>query len=380
MFYFAAKIKILTNSALKNIYLKILHISSEKSWRGGEQQIAYLIEETTKEGHECAVVCRSDSAFEKYCETKGITQVSRSFNGVNVFTTAVFLRFYAKKHKFALVHVHSAKSHLVAFISLLLGSKIPVVLSRRVDFIPSTNWLTRWRYNHRGIKRIVGVSHAISEIMREYIDKAKDRCVTVHDGIDINKFGQTLASFKETYNIAEDKRVVANTSALADHKDYFTFLDTVRVLLNRRKDVAFIIFGTGPMEHEIKDYAEQIRVKDNVIFAGFVKNLPQILPQLDVFLMTSKTEGLGTSILDAFACKVPVVATRAGGIPEAVIDGKTGLLAEVGDKEALADQVERLLDNPQLRKEVTDGASAHLAGFTKEAMAEKTIAIYKEIV
>lgn len=342
--------------------------------------MAYLIDETIKAGQDCHVICRSGSAFEKYCMEKGIPSVSRSFSGIQVVSTTFFLKYFLKINEFDIVHVHSAKSHLIAFLSLLIGSKARVVLSRRVDFVPSQSWFTRWRYNHPGIKRIIGVSQAITGIMKSYISSGQDRCITIHDGIDTGKFSFKDRSLKTAYGIPEEKKLIGNTSALADHKDYFTFLDTVKLLTAKRNDLAFIIFGTGPMEQEIKEYAAEIGVVEHVVFAGFVSNIPEVLHQLDVFLMTSKTEGLGSSILDAFACRVPVVATRAGGIPEVVIHMKTGILADVRDAVGLAGGVEKALADPALTEQLTSAAYRHLMeGFTKERMALETIKVYGEV-
>ena len=99
-----------------------------------------------------------------------------------------------------------------------------------------------------------------------------------------------------------------------------------------------------------------------------------------MFLMTSETEGLGTSILDAFAAKVPVVATAAGGIPEMIIHKKTGMLAPIKDAENLARNVNELLANANLRAELIAGAYQHLQSFSKEQTALKTLEIYKEIL
>ena len=105
-----------------------------------------------------------------------------------------------------------------------------------------------------------------------------------------------------------------------------------------------------------------------------------ILPELDVFLITSKTEGLGTSILDAFISEVPVVATEAGGIPELVKDEETGLLAAVGDYKKLAEQVLRIVTDKKLAGLIRINAKKKAAQFSKREMAEKTLEVYREIL
>ena len=104
------------------------------------------------------------------------------------------------------------------------------------------------------------------------------------------------------------------------------------------------------------------------------------MKSIDVLLITSKTEGLGTTILDAFACKIPVVATRAGGIPEIVQDGVTGLTAEVEDVKQLAKHVTTILNDGELRTELTQKALTVLQDFSRENTAKKTLEIYKSLL
>ncbi|MTI39516.1 glycosyltransferase family 4 protein [Fulvivirga lutimaris] len=359
--------------------MRILHISSEKSWRGGEQQIAYLLDETAEAGVNNEVLCREGSSFELHCKKYEIPYHAVSFSGVQLFSTAFTLKRLAEN--FDIIHAHTAKAHLLCYYALSLGMTTKVVVSRRVDFVPSSSFFTRKRYNHLGISKYLCVSKAIENIMKSYLDEGKDRCTTVYSGVDLKKFGQDCDDdLHSEFGLDKSLKLVVNTSALADHKDYFTFLDTAKIISDKRSDVHFIVFGDGPMKEEIIAYAHNLNLDRVVTFAGFVDNVPSLLPHADVFLITSKTEGLGTSIIDAFACKVPVIATAAGGIPELVEDHKTGLLNNVGDSASLADSIDELLNNDELVNKLTAAATVKLQRFTKENTAKATMAVYKELI
>ncbi|MEM1408127.1 MAG: glycosyltransferase family 4 protein [Bacteroidota bacterium] len=359
--------------------LKILHLGSEASWRGGEQQIAYLIEELVNAGHTCEILGRDNSAFEDYASEENLQFYGASYSGVGLIKTVFLLNEMSSKYD--IVHAHSGKSHTLAFLALLAGMRTPVVLSRRVAFMPKSNFFTRWKYNHTGIKRIIGVSNAITEIMRSYLTKKKERCVTIHSGIDLRRFsGPQKKMLRSTLELPKGSFLVGNTSALTDNKDYFTFLRVAEVLSNKDDAYHFVIMGDGPMGKEIKSFAKDLNLMDRVTFTGFVSTIPKFISDLNVFLMTSIKEGLGTSILDAFASQVPVVATRAGGIPEMVIHESTGLTAEVGDVNALAMNIERLKGNVQLTQELVSNASSKLLEFTKEQTAKKTQDVYYEVL
>ncbi|MEM7108712.1 MAG: glycosyltransferase, partial [Bacteroidota bacterium] len=289
--------------------MKILHISSEKSWRGGERQIAYLLEESEKSDVTFSILVKKNSSFHAYINEKGYECYEKSFSGFKLLTTALFLVRISGQYD--VIHAHSGKSHTLTFLALLMGMRKPVVISRRVDFVPKKNLLTKWKYNHLGIRRIVGVSGAITEIMRSYLTREKHRCVTIYSGVDLNRFSQVQhKSLRSVLNLPQDCFLIGNTSALADHKDYFTFLKVAQSLLREDEVYHFVIMGDGPMEVEIESFARDLNLLDHLTFTGFLNNIPEVIGDLNVFLMTSKTEGLGTSILDAFASKVPVVATR----------------------------------------------------------------------
>lgn len=202
----------------------------------------------------------------------------------------------------------------------------------------------------------------------------------VHDGIDVDRF-RVLSDDTDLHdlcNIPPGRKIIGNVAALVGHKDLKTFLQTAAVLEKDSPDLHFVLIGEGRERDELKRMTESLGLRSKVHFLGFRKDVPELLPQFDVFLFTSETEGLGTAIIDAFACRVPVVATRAGGIPEIIENGVNGLLAPVRDAETLARLVQKTLTEPMLRERVVAAASERLKALTKEEMAAKTIAVYQE--
>jgi L-malate glycosyltransferase len=360
--------------------LKVLHLSSEKTWRGGEQQIAYLIEELSDLGVQNHVALKSGSAFEAHCRKNRIDFIALPFKNTADIFTAWSIRTYCNKNRFNVIHMHSAKSHGIGVLSAVVGNKTPLVLSRRVDFVPRPNFVTRWRYNHRAVKKILGVSDKITGIMKNYVSDP-DRCVTVHSGIDAGKFPRNAdrSILRKEFSIPDHAVLIGNTSALETHKDYPTFINTIEKLVAANIDLKAMIIGDGSLRQSLSDLVDEKDLQPHFIFTGFRNDIPEILPGLDIFLMTSETEGLGTSVLDAFATGVPVVSTDAGGIPEMVEHKKTGMLCGVKKPECLASAVIELLDNSALRHDIIARARSRVGDFTKENTAKKTLAIYQEI-
>jgi L-malate glycosyltransferase len=361
--------------------MKVLHLSSEKGWRGGEQQIAYLISELTKAGVENIVAARKNSTFEKYCVQQNIPVSGVPFKSSVDIRTARAIKSLCSENDVSLVHMHSAKSHSLGVLSAVMGNSVPLILSRRVDFIPKDSWFTRWKYNHPSIRKVVCVSEKISSILKHYM-KVPEKIVTVHSGVDLSKFDNppSINKLREEFKIPSEKFLVGNSSALEGHKDYFTFLRTIGILVRKQLPVKGIIMGSGSLEKELQEFARENSLEDHILFTGFRKDIVDLIPGLDVFLMTSSEEGLGTSVLDAFLAKVPVVATNAGGIPEMVIHERSGLLAPVGNADLLAENVERMIHDKSLQSQIISGALERVKMFSKENTARKTLEIYKQVL
>ena len=362
--------------------LRVLHLSSEKSWRGGEQQIAYLIAELKALGVHNYIACRKGSSFEKYCQDRKWDPFSLNFKTPFDILTAYQISRICNKHQIDVMHMHTSYGHTLGMLSTLLGNKARLILSRRVDNPIRSSWFTSWKYNHKRIERILTVSDAIREIL---LNKLTDpsKILTVHSGIDISKFKKSGSRdyLRSRYKLEKDTILIGNTSALSDHKDYPTFIQTAAYLIDKGLNARFFIIGTGELEVMIRKLIKEQGLKEYVIMTGFLNNLPEVLPELDIFFMPSKTEGLGTSILDAFACGVPVVATRTGGIPEMVIHEKTGLLSSVADYKDLGDNILRIINDPDLKAKLTSNAEIVIQeNFSKEKTALETLKQYQEMM
>lgn len=360
--------------------MRVLHISSEETWRGGEQQMAYLIDELQKTGVEQFVVAKKKSAFEKYCINNNIEHITFNFSGNLNLQPPIWVKKFCKEKNIQLIHAHSAGGHAVAVIAGLIGNKLPIVLSRRVDFAPNKNPLSQFKYNYKKIGKIICVSDAVKQILLPSL-KHPEKCVIIHDGVDLERFSNVTKSntLHHEFNLKDDTTVIANVAALAPHKDYFTFLNAAKKLQGKL-NAKFFIIGDGDLRKEIEQRIEALELKNEVIMTGFRNDLKDIFPEIDVLLFTSETEGFGSTILDAFACNVPVVATAAGGIPEIVKDNINGLLAPVKDADKLAENVLRLVEDKDLKLGLTMQAKEDVKKFSKENMAAKTLEVYKEIL
>jgi|TARA_B110000438_G_C15815420_1_gene651727 glycosyltransferase involved in cell wall biosynthesis len=200
--------------------------------------------------------------------------------------------------------------------------------------------------------------------------------------VDTNRFSgkQATGKLHQELGIPAPIRIIGNTSAISDEKDYDTFLDIAAHLTKSRSDIVFVIIGEGEKRAHIEERIQTENLAQSVFLTGYRTDIPDILPELDIFLMPSKTEGLGSSLIDAMACRVPIVSTYAGGIPELITHKSTGMLAPIGDAKALSEHITQILDDPGLDQRLTENAYAQLDRFNTETMAHKTEAVYRSIL
>lgn len=359
--------------------IHILHLSSARTWRGGERQMCFLIESLHQQGIRQTVFCPAGSVVSEWCTAHEVPCITyRKLFSVNPYTA---WQVVSLCHSLGITHLHTHDSHSHTFAVLgatLFSNRVPVIVHRRVDFPIGEHGFSRWKYNHGCIKRIICVSQFIRDLIAGSI-KDPEKLVVVYSGVDIHPLSDMQSSglFDE---IQVQRPVVANIAAIAPHKDYYTFVSVAGILCREGFGGSFLIIGGDGGEMKgIRRFIAEEQLEDRVLLTGFRDDIPSILPFIDLLLFTSRTEGLGTTLLDAMAAGVPVVATRAGGIPELVRDGETGLLASIGDARQLANQVKHILEEDGLRTRLTEQGKAFVMSFSKEKMALQVGRIYQEV-
>ncbi len=363
--------------------MKILHLSSAKSWRGGEQQIAYLVEALQEKDIPQIIYCPSHSALEKYCFKVGIKCIPYKKGFSLNPLVSLKLKNICVKEKVSIIHLHDAHAHNYGVLSAsIFNNKTPMVLSRRVIFPLKTKFFSSWKYNHPSIQKIICVSEAIQKVIAPRIEQ-KAKLTTIYSSINIERFTTTSSSIlRSTYQITPSTSIIAYIAAISKEKDHFTFINTAKILIEEYDlNAKFLIIGKdGGEKKHLEQYIQSLNLQEQIIFTGFRKDLEDILIEIDLLLFTSTSEGLGTTILDAFACRIPVVATNVGGIPELVKHQKTGWLAPIGNAKKLASGVNHILKNPDIQSQFINNAQRFVQNFSTTNMTEQTLKLYKEVI
>lgn len=359
--------------------MRILHVETGMNLYGGALQVLYLLRGLGEaEGIENLLVCPRGSGIAD--KAPGIAVVHAV-----PMTGDLDLKFLSRltgiirKEKPHLIHLHSRRGAdvLGGVAARLTGTKC--VLTRRVDN-PEPPILARVKY--RLYDRIITISEGITRVLtREGVPPEK--LVLVPSAVDTSGFGKPADRdwFRKEFRLPENALACATVAQLIPRKGHADLLAAVPAILEAVPRARFLLFGKGPLEGALRRTCGDLGIGEKVYFAGFRDDLERVFPCLDLLIHPALMEGLGVSLLQASASGVPIVGARAGGIPEAVADGVTGILVEPGQPEALADAAVSILSDPALAGKMgAEGKKLVRERFSIEAMVRGNLEVYREMM
>jgi len=360
--------------------LNLFQIDAGKEWRGGQRQSLFLAKELQKKSYPFKFYVQPGSPLHTKALEANMPVIPLKMRSETDVLAILRLANGMKRFKCQLVHCHDAHSVAVASAAASLA-KVPLrVISRNVDFPIKKNFLSQMKYT-KNVDVIIAVSQGIEDVLVEGgIDPTLIKVIP--DGIDYSPFEEAASSqyLRRELNFGPDDFLVGIVAHLADHKGHKYLIKATEILKEKAPPIRVIIVGEGPLRMELDKLVKQTHVEDMVFFLGFREDVPQILASLDLFVLSSYLEGMGSSILDAMASQLPVVATRAGGIPEVVVNGETGLLVPPKSPAALAKAILRIYEDRELGRRLGQkGYEVVHQKFSAEAMAAKVILEYERI-
>ncbi|WP_163399119.1 glycosyltransferase family 4 protein [Flavobacterium fluviatile] len=339
--------------------MKILNITTIREWRGGDNQM-YTIFKLLQEKKDLKqfILCPENSVLAEKCKTEGIACYTYDRTMFKLVHATQKIIQICKTDKIDIIHVHDSSALNAALLSLLfLPKSIQILLSRKRNNPIKEKFLNKFKYSHPRIIKIISVSKAVEAIFNNIIAD-KQKLVTIYDAIDVNNFtGKNNKNLlHKEYNLNANTKIIGNIAGLTEQKDIFTFIDTAKKIIENKPDdlsAAFFVIGDGNLKSELLEYIKLQKLENFIFFTGFRNDVAELLPEFDVLLMTSVSEGLPLTIYEAFASKIPVVTTNAGGIAEVVIEGKTGFITNLRDSVSLSEKVLYILKNKEIAEKIT---------------------------
>jgi glycosyltransferase involved in cell wall biosynthesis len=361
---------------LRAVTIRVLHVDTERGWRGGERQTLWLAAEMARRGHESVVAARLGEPLAARASAAGLSVVDcRPVSELDP-RAAWRLRREILSRRIDVVHAHT--SHAVAIGAMAtLATGVPLVVARRVDFPLRGNAGTRWKYGRAA--RIVSVSNAVTNVLVAG-GVARSRIDVVPDGVDLRRTVEpATAATLAACGVAPNRPLVVQVAQLVGHKDPVNFVRAMAYANRGSTKLQALLVGDGPLRPEVTDEIRRLSLVDVIHLTGFRDDADSLLAAASVACLSSREEGMGSVLLDAMAFGRPIAATIAGGIPEVVVDGESGLLAERENPEALGAAIARLANDRALSDRLAEGGRRRVREFSVERMTDRTIAIYERV-
>lgn len=352
----------------------ILHVNAETTWRGGENQV-FLLASGMLPQRRCAVACVAGSPLAQRLTAAGVPV--HPIPGDRGVLAVLALRRIIRELKPALLHAHTSRAHQLCLLAAL-GTGLPVMVTRRVDFPLKRGPFARWKYRGAGV-HLVAISQAIRQVLLDG-GVPSERIVVIPSGVDFSVLDAAQPIDPRTmFDLPTGSLVVLNVAALSDHKDQATLLRAWALIEPQHPAAHLLIAGEGELRSTLETQIAALGLR-RARLVGHRHDVPGLMKGSDLFVMSSHLEGLCTSIMDAKRCGLPVVATRAGGIPEVVCDSTDGALVAVRDAAGLAAALAVYLTDPALRHRHGQAGFLDSARFSANAMVESYLTCYGDLL
>ena len=292
---------------------------------------------------------------------------------------------------FDLIHAHNGRTHIAAAFA--------VKKARRGICIATQHFLLPARTTHTGIKAIIAsflhrrasahtagviaISNAVRDCAIARRDDLPEKITTILNGSSppdlTDAPGPTLV--RSSLGLEADTPFIFCAARLQAEKDIPTLLSAMRIVMTNHPKAHCLIAGEGDQKAMLERLISDLHLAPNVQLLGFRHDIPSLLRACDLFVLPAAAEPFGLVLLEAMALARPVIATSAGGPPEIVRHGETGLLVAPKDPAAMASAINKLLDNPNLRNVMGSAGHARYCGhFTVDRMARDTLALYRKLL
>lgn len=347
--------------------LRVLHIDMGRAWRGGQRQVYVLARAQRDAGHEPFVVAPPDSPLLRRARAAGLAVSAVGAVGDWDLRAARQVARRIKAWRADIVHAHDARAHAIALAALVGKRRIPLVVTRRVAFVPRG----RIKYGPR-VARFIAISSAVRDaLLAGGVDA--DRVDVVHSGVPAPVVDHPR-DWRRECAWPSDCVVCGVVGAMTVEKG-IGLLDEIAQQMpdaERRKTRLVLLGGASAGMTTIGGIAS--------MRAGFVDEVHRAMAGLDVLWHPATSEGLGTAVIDAMALRVPPVAFAVGGLPELIIDRACGLLVPPGDTKAFASAAATLVRDAELRKRLGESGPARAGEFSVALMAEGTSRTYQRVL
>jgi glycosyltransferase involved in cell wall biosynthesis len=358
--------------------MRILHSESSTGWGGQENRTLNELIGMRERGHEMAVVSRPGARILERAKEAGFETFAVDMRGAIDFPNMLRLRGVIKRFGADIVNTHSGRDTQLAGMAARTLSQRPRIVRTRHLALPITSKFT---YS-------VLPDHVVtvSKYVENYLVEAgvpRSGITTIPTGVDFGRYDRTAVqgNLREELGLPADTLLVGTVAILRVKKGHNEILDAIPTVLQRFPSAHFIFAGDGPqMANLVKRIAAE-GLDERVHLLGLRRDVTNILASLNIFVLPTHQEALGTAFIEAGAMSLPAVATKVDGVPEVVQHDRTGLLVPLQDGAAVAEAICRLLDDPIYREAMGRNAAEFVRRvFSREVMAQGMERLYQRLL
>jgi sugar transferase (PEP-CTERM/EpsH1 system associated) len=348
--------------------MNIMHVVLSLEY-GGLEKVVIDLASHLNNGKYKVVICCLDRLGDlaKEAENRGIKVIFvKRKPGIDILLPFRLSKIF-KDEKIDIVHTHNHAAMLYG----TLGAKLTgihkifnTIHGREKKIKNACIWSMIWQMN----SRIITISQDAKKELVKNSGINPGKIDVIYNGIDISRFKKSDV----------DSNIIGTVSRLSLEKDNFTMLEAFKIVTSRIDNVKLTIAGDGPLRESLKFKVESLKLEGKVQFMGFRNDIPEILSRFNVFALSSLTEGISISLLEAMASSKPVVATNVGGNPEVVVDGETGILVPPKEPERIAEAIIKILSDRDMAKRMGEaGRKTVEEKFSLERMVKEYQEIYE---
>ncbi|MCP4570433.1 MAG: glycosyltransferase family 4 protein [FCB group bacterium] len=355
---------------------KILHIDTGSKYRGGQRQVHLLARHMARVGIEQAIACPSGCELSRRVDNIPLVELSAGSLARKLRLRP--LREAILKYSINIVHAHDSEAHTIGLLLKARNPSLKLIVHRRVVFPPSSRFSGHLKYRgnvdcYIAISQAVAQSLLAAEVNEEIIE-------VISSGLDLEEIRRNSGDgFDPGDRIRKFKYLIVSTGSLTKEKDFPTAIRTMERVSGEIPEAALLILGEGPMD---KKLVEMIvgRQLTNVHLLGHRETPAPIYAAADLFLVTSTSEGLNSSAIEAAACGLPLIASKVGGLPEIAEQNFNGTLCYPGQPESFAEAIIDLLRDKEKRKRMSANSIKKSAFFDIDRTGKKTIDLYHSLL
>lgn len=352
--------------------LRVLHLNSERGWRGGERQTLWLARGLRDMGHESVLAAWPGSPLAERGAGAGLSVIPAQPRFPVDPVSAIGLGRASRG--FDVLHAHTGNALTQGALAPRPASSALVTV-KRVDRPAHAGMLTRWKYSR--CDAVIAVSGFVRQ---QLIDEGApaDRVVVVPDGVDLTRvMAPVPVEQLRALGVREGLPLIVMVAALVPVKDPLVFVRAIASASRLGTGFQALLVGDGELGPAVRAERDRLGLHGTLHLAGWQDHTDGFVAAADVLVLTSLGEGQGSILLDAMQCGLPVVATRAGGIPDMVEDGATGFLLPTGDADAIGEALARLCADEALRRRMGAAGRLRAQGFSLERTVARTVDVYR---